>query len=311
MALHIYLVMEGGWWSFTPKQFLLMVSRYIKTNDYPDVYAYGKTLSHPPYKNVGRYHEHGSYGNWFSASPDIVLYNPLDWGRDEYIGAFDEIYNRIITTVRDDWYKMPFRMFFFQDESAFTKEFANDIVKRLVRRGCPSQVLQIVDKGETWFNIMYKSKQCGEDIHDDIVDEMKKEMWEREFEQRNQKQRAAELTQKRDDEEDARVPIPANAMSEAERNAYWGEYGSASGYLLKQIERADIRGFKSSRLRGVTGIIYGELKDDTGRTVLNVDYKLPFNYLSTRKEDVPGIIGVLRSKVDKDWEILDFGRRKR
>ena len=272
---------------------------------------FGKRLARPPYKHVSRYYENGGYTDWFSSSPDVMLYTPLDWGRDEYIGAFDEIYNRIITTVRDDWYKMPFRMFFFQNDSAFTKEFATDIVKRLNRRGCPAQILQIVDKGETWFNIMYKSKQCGEDIHDDIVEEMKKEIWEREFEQRNQRQKAAELAQKRDDEEDARVPIPANAMSESERNAYWGKHGSATGYLLEQIKVANIRGFDADRLRGITGTIYGRLKDETGRTMLNVDYKLPFNYLSTRKEDVPNIIEVLREKVNRDWEVLDFSRRKR
>jgi hypothetical protein len=113
------------------------------------------------------------------------------------------------------------------------------------------------------------------------------------------------------DEEDSLIPIPENAMSDGERTAYWGDDDNATVYLTKQIEDSNIRGFNLGQIRGRSGIIYGVIKDDVGRTMLNVDYHVPFNYLSARREDIPMVVETLRKRVNSDWEVLDYAARKR
>lgn len=93
--LTIYVEQYGFFWSFTPKQFLVLVGRYIKTKK---PFNWGKSLKSPPYQNVARYHR--GEGHFHSTSSDVILFHPLDWDKGDYTEAFREVYQRMLKEQR-------------------------------------------------------------------------------------------------------------------------------------------------------------------------------------------------------------------
>ncbi len=99
--LKIYCEQYGYYWSFTPKEFLALCSKSIQNKpggfELPDknqLKGKPKDVYNPERKPRGtKYPVSGQ--DAYSASPDVILYHPLDWGREEYREAAREVMMRL------------------------------------------------------------------------------------------------------------------------------------------------------------------------------------------------------------------------
>jgi hypothetical protein len=110
------------------------------------------------------------------------------------------------------------------------------------------------------------------------------------------------------DERAAKVPEPSNAMSEEERNSYWGEHRNATVFLSKRLESfPDIR---VKRVHGVLGEVQAQLVEND-KVQMNFEVKVPFHFKSARREDVEKSVGVVRTRADEIWSVLRFKPKER
>jgi len=87
--IRIYLEAMGYFWSISPKNFLIMAGRFIKTGKYPDYSRYGTLLKKPPYPHV---YKRRDMTRWGASTHGTYLYHVTDWDVEEYISAFKEIF---------------------------------------------------------------------------------------------------------------------------------------------------------------------------------------------------------------------------
>jgi hypothetical protein len=156
-----------------------------------------------------------------------------------------------------------------------------------------------------------KVQEPGKDKHGKYLDTPEgREAYRRdEFNRREDQRERFIREQKKIDAQAARIPDPANSMSEKEREAYWGQYGNATNYLLYQLKSANIRGLNVKEVHGVLGIVKAQLVEN-GRVVMNFEVKIPFHYKSARKEDIPRSVEKVRAEADHIWHVLTPRSRK-
>lgn len=99
--LTIYCEQYGYYWSFTPNEFLALCNKSIQNK--PDGFELPKknelkrkptAIVNPDRKEYGTKYP-GTGQHAFSASPDAILYHPLDWDRNDYRQAAREVIERI------------------------------------------------------------------------------------------------------------------------------------------------------------------------------------------------------------------------
>lgn len=90
MRLTIYCEQFGYYWKLTPRQFLAMCAKGMKTGVHT---LPGKSLSRRP-ASIAK--ERGaSSRRAFSTDPAVMIFHPLDWDKGDYKQAYYEVAKKL------------------------------------------------------------------------------------------------------------------------------------------------------------------------------------------------------------------------